>query len=157
MYGDLAIVALIESGRLRVDSDNGLVFAPKSNTPEKPVGAVTKKGYLRACITVAGRQMHFMVHRIVWVAAHGPLPRGHQIDHSDMDKRNNRLANLESVPALVNMRRAKEAGLCRGNGRTDDIRDSRGRFGKKSAGRLLDGRQWDEYPAPTPDTKGGRS
>lgn len=140
MHGDLAIVALIESGRLRVDPDSGLVFAPKSNTPEMPVGAVTRKGYLRACITVAGRQKHFMVHRIVWVAAYGPLQRGHQIDHNDMDKRNNRLANLESVPAQVNIRRAKEAGRFQSNGRMDGVRDSKGRFGKKVAGRSADTR-----------------
>lgn len=147
MRGDLAIVALIKSGRLRVDAEAGLAYAPRSNTPNKPIGAVTKKGYLRACVTVDGKQMHFMVHRIVWVSIHGPVPLDHQVDHHDTDKRNNRISNLEAIPALINMRRAKEAGLCRANGRTDGIRDAKGRFGKKAAGAMLDGREWREFPA----------
>lgn len=148
MHSDSAIIELIGAGRLTVDTDTGLVFAPKSNTPQKPIGAVTKKGYLRACINVAGRQAHFMVHRIVWVSKNGPVPHGHQIDHRNADKRDNRLTNLEAIPGRLNISRAKEAGLCRGNERKDGIRDAKGRFGKKPAGRLLDGRTWDEMPEP---------
>jgi hypothetical protein len=107
---------------------------------------VTKKGYLRACINVDGKQMHFMVHRIVCVSVHGPVPPGHQVDHRDTDKCNNRIFNLEAVPALTNMQRAKEAGMCRANGRADGIRDAKGRFGKKAAGARLDGREHREYP-----------
>lgn len=150
MSGDLAILALVESGRLRVDFDMGLVFAPKSNTPDKPVGALTEKGYLRACVNVSGRQMHFLLHRIVWVAKNGPVPPGNQVDHLNTDKRDNRLSNLEAVPAATNMRRAKEAGLCHANGRRDGVRDSKGRFGKARAGRLLDGREWNEMPGLAP-------
>ena len=146
MRGDLAILALIESGRLRVDADAGLVFAPKSNTPDKPIGALTAKGYLRACISVAGKQMHFMVHRIVWVSVNGPVPPWHQIDHCDTVKTNNRIGNLDAVLGVVNMARAKAAGLCRANGRKDNARDEKGRFGKKAAGRLLDGRTHDGFP-----------
>lgn len=148
MRGDLAILALIEAGRLRVDTEQGLVFAPKSNTPNKSIGAVTKKGYLRACITVSAKQMHFMVHRIVWVSANGPVPPGHQIDHGDTDKQNNRLSNLEAVPGRVNMARAKAAGLTNG-GWKDGPRDPEtGQFvGKRAAGRLLDGVTHDGMPA----------
>jgi hypothetical protein len=147
MRGDLAILALIESGRLRVDAHAGLVYAPKSNTPDKPIGCVTAKGYLRACINVGGKQMHFMVHRIVWVSVNGPVPKGHQVDHGDTDKQNNAISNLEAVTGRVNMARAKAAGLFRHVGRRDGVRDSKGRFGKKAAGRLLDGREWSEFPA----------
>jgi hypothetical protein len=154
MRGDLAILALVESGRLRVDYERGLVFAPKSNTPDKPVGALTKKGYLRVCVTVSGRQMHFMAHRIVWVAKHGPVPPGDHVDHRNTNKQDNRLSNLEAVPAATNMRRAKEAGLCRANGRRDGVRDDKGRFGKRAAGRLLDGRTHDGMPRPAGEGEG---
>lgn len=147
MRGDLAILALIEAGRLKVDAEAGLVFAPKSNTPDKPIGALTAKGYLRACINSGGKQMHFMVHRIVWVSVNGPVPPRHQVDHRDTIKTNNRIGNLESVPGLVNMARAKAAGLCQANGRKDSARDEKGRFGKKRAGRLLDGRLHSDFPA----------
>lgn len=147
MRGDLAILALIEGGRLRVDVETGLAYSTRSNAPDKPIGARTAKGYLRACVTLAGKQMHFMVHRIVWVSVNGPLPPNHQIDHCDADKSNNRIGNLEAVLGRVNIARAKAAGLFIGNGRTDGVRDSKGKFGKKRAGRLLDGRTHDEFPA----------
>lgn len=147
---DAFIVALIEAGRIRVDAENGLVFAPKSNTPEKPVGARTKKGYLRLCVSIEGRQRHFMVHRIVWVSVHGPLPPRHEVDHKDRVKTNNRIANLESVPGRINLDRAVEAGAFKNVGRKDGIRDAKGRFGKKRAGRELDGREWNEFPAVQP-------
>jgi hypothetical protein len=74
------------------------------------------------------------------------VPPGYQIDHADTNKQKNRIDNLEAVTGVVNMKRAAAAGLCKG-GRTDGIRDGKGRFGKKRAGRLLDGDQHDGYPA----------
>lgn len=147
MRRDLLILSLIKAGRLRVDTIAGAVFAPKSNKPEKPVGAVTAKGYRRLCITVGGKQMHFMVHRIVWVAAHGPLEPGQQIDHLNGEKCDNRLDNLEAVSGRENMRRAARNGLTNGGWR-DGPRDRKtGQFiGKKRAGRLLDGVEWNGFP-----------
>ena len=147
MSNDAEIVALIKQGRLRVNAEEGLVFAPRSNTPDKSVGALTRKGYLRVCIDVAGRQRHFMVHRIVWVSLHGPVPDGMQIDHGNGIKSDNRIDNLEAVTGDENMKRGVAAGAFKNVGRRDGIRDAKGRFGKKRAGRLLDGRTWDQFPA----------
>lgn len=134
---------LLKQGRLTVDTEHGRVYAPKSNTPERPVGARTKKGYLRVCLNVEGKQHHFMVHRIVWVAAHGPVPDGYQIDHVNAQKDDNRIANLEAVPGIENMRRGAANGCFKNVGRKGAPRDGKGRF---RPGRLLDGRTWDEYP-----------
>lgn len=60
---------LINIGRLRVDFDQGHVFSSASNAPERPLGALTKKGYLRVCVAVNGKQAHALAHRIVWCAA----------------------------------------------------------------------------------------
>jgi HNH endonuclease len=146
MRGDLAILALIEAGRLRVDTSEGLVYAPRSNTPSKPIGALTSKGYLRACITLGGRQMHFMVHRIVWVSANGPVPRGFQIDHGKEGKAVNRIQNLDCVTGPENMRRAVRDGKFTHVGRRDGIRDMAGRFDFKRAGRTLDGVTHNTFP-----------
>lgn len=143
---DGLIVTLIAMGRLCVDAANGLVFAPQSNTPTKPCGALTRKGYLRVCVSVNGKQAHLLAHRIVWVSQHGPLPEGHEVDHVNTIKTDNRLTNLESVTGPENMRRGATNGCFERVGRRDGIRDSKGRFGKKAAGRLLDGRTWDEMP-----------
>lgn len=113
MRRDQLIVDLIRTGRLQVDSDTGLVVAPKSNTPERPVGAHTPKGYLRVCMSVDGRQRHFMVHRIVWVSIHGALPEGWQVNHRNGVKDDNRLSNLEAVTCAVNMAHAADNQLTR--------------------------------------------
>lgn len=108
---DQIIVRLLEAGRLRVDFETGNVFAPKSNTPDKPIGTLTAKGYLRACINFDGRQVHVMLHRVVWIAANGVPPVTHQIDHGPRGKAINALSNLEAVPGPENMRRAAASGL----------------------------------------------
>lgn len=146
MNNDHLIIGLIAAGRLRVNASAGLVYAPKSNTPTKPVGAYTRKGYLRVCISTSGRRVLLMAHRIVWVSAHGPLPDGHEVDHRNRVKDDNRIENLEAVTRAVNMVRATRAGAFKNAGRKDGIRDHQGRFGKKAAGRMLDGRTWDEVP-----------
>lgn len=143
---DKLIIDLISVGRLRVVADAGLVFAPKSNTPDKVCGSLTKKGYLRICMNVDGKQKHFMAHRVVWVSVHGPVPDGCQIDHRNTIKSDNRISNLEAVTGVENMRRGALNGCFRNVGRRDGIRDSKGKFGKKVAGRLLDGVLHDGYP-----------
>lgn len=129
--GDDLIIEFINSGRLVVDAINGLVYSTKSNTPNKPVGSKTKKGYLRAGIGIrGGSQVRFMVHRIVWVSVHGKCP-GYEIDHKNRIKTDNRIENLEAVSGQENMKRAKEAGAFLHVGRRDGIRDKKGRFGFK--------------------------
>lgn len=141
---DADIVALLQAGRLQVDPERGHIYASRSNTPHRPCGALTAKGYLRVCVSVGGQQRHFMAHRIVWVSVHGPLPDGHTIDHLNLVKTDNRIANLESVPARINTQRAKEKGVYAAVGRRDGIRDAKGRFGNKPHGRTHD-----DYPKET--------
>ena len=146
MNNDELILSLIFQSRLLIDPVLGFVYAPKSNTPSKPCGAQTRKGYLRVCINIDGHQKHFMAHRIVWVSVHGPLPPGFEIDHKSTIKTDNRIENLEAVSGIENMKRGARNGCFKGVGRKDGIRDDKGRFGKRAAGRLLDGRDWLEMP-----------
>lgn len=41
-----------------------------------------------------GRSVCKTVHRLVWAAWHGEIPKGMEIDHCDDDKCNNALGNL---------------------------------------------------------------
>lgn len=148
---DQIIKRLLDEDRLRTDPETGHVYAPRSNNPDKPIGTITKKGYLRACINFDGRQVHVMLHRVIWISVHGiPEPR-FQIDHGIEGKAVNRIANLEAVPGNENMRRAAENGLTNGGWR-DAIRDPKtGRFrSKKAAGRLLDGVEHNGFPEARP-------
>jgi hypothetical protein len=53
----------------------------------------TSEGYYAASRYYDNRLMH----RDVWHAANGPIPRTHTIHHRDGDKANNRLDNLQLV------------------------------------------------------------
>jgi HNH endonuclease len=144
---DALIISIINAGRLRVDTEHGLVYALKSNTPDKPIGTLTAKGYLRACINFEGRQVHAMIHRIVWVSENGPVPEGHQIDHGQGGKPFNGIENLEAVTGAENMRRAARDGLTNGGWRDGPRDPSTGQFvGKRVAGRLLDGVEHNGMP-----------
>jgi hypothetical protein len=145
------VPALIDAGRLRVDVETGLIYSPLSNTPTKPLGAATLKGYLRICLNVGGRQVHALAHRIVWCAAHGPVPSGMQIDHVNGSKADNRLANLQCVTSRENMKRAAVSGLTNGGWRDGPRDPITGRFlGKARAGRLLDGVEHNGFPCVRP-------
>ena len=77
-------------------------------------------------------------HLVVWVSAGNSLPdAGEVIHHKDEDKTNNRIENLELKTRQAHSREHDQ----------ERERDEYGRFvGKKAAGRLLDGRTWDEFP-----------
>lgn len=116
---DAVALQLIKSGRLVVDFENGLVYSQTSNTPTKPVGSKTKRGYMRATISVGGKQVAFLLHRIVWIAANGiPDEKTPQINHKDTNKTNNKLSNLELQDNVGNCQHAAAHGLmgywCRG-------------------------------------------
>ena len=134
---DILISELLSSGRLVVDPLTGNVFAPRSNTPSKPLGAATAKGYLRTSVYVSGKSVTLLVHRIVWIAANGMLADSSlHINHKNGCKVDNRLSNLEAVTHVENMAHSRQLGLHKGCGRKDARRDSLGRFGK----------EWDEFP-----------
>lgn len=142
------IQKLLADGVIKVDFSTGHVFSTKSNTPERPLGAKTRKGYIRLCVSLDGVQFHGLAHRIVWIAAHGLIPAGMQVDHLDAIKNNNRLSNLSLVSQAENMRRAALMGLCTGGRRDGERCPTTGRFvGKAHAGRMLDGIAHDGFPS----------
>lgn len=69
-----------------------------------------KSGYLKVDL---GRRNTKSVHRLVWEAFHGQIPKGMEINHRNGSKIDNRLANLELVTRSQNMRHAYASGLMR--------------------------------------------
>ncbi len=57
------------------------------------------------------RSQHFTIHKLVALAFLGARPEGHQVDHIDSNRLNNRLENLRWLPALENFRRSSAAKL----------------------------------------------
>lgn len=106
------ILEMLRSGRLRVDFITGEVFSTRSNTPSKPIGSPTKKGYLRVALWRKGKSIAVMVHRIVWVAANGsPSDSAMQVNHKDGVKKHNWLSNLELQTNRGNLQHASRIGL----------------------------------------------
>lgn len=129
---DGIIIWLLDAGRLSVNTDTGQVFSSRSNTPEKPLGALTRKGYLRTLINVDGQPHSILIHRVVCIAAHGPAPVGKAfVNHKNAFKTDNRAQNLEWVSHVENMSHASAMGTHRFVGRRDNNRDQKGRFGRK--------------------------
>lgn len=69
---------------------------------------LTKNGYVQVSLFVRGRGRTLLVHHIVAAAFIGSRPEGHEVNHKDGNKANNRASNLEYLTKLANMRHAVE-------------------------------------------------
>ena len=111
---DRLIAALISAGRIRVDTKTGQVFSTSTGRKDRPLGSLTQKGYLRTQVSLNGRFVDAMIHRIVWIAENGvPLLPDLDVDHLNRDKTDNRIRNLQLVPVGENLKRAHRAGAYR--------------------------------------------
>lgn len=68
------------------------------------------KGYLKLTLSIEGNLRSVMAHRIVWEWLNGPIPEGIQVNHKDLDKRNNAPENLELVTGSGNIRHSYANG-----------------------------------------------
>jgi hypothetical protein len=88
-----------------VDPVRGIAFGQRGH-PIRP----SRDGYVR----LKARWNHprtLYAHRVIWEAANGPIPEGHDIDHRNGRKSDNRIQNLEPVLPAENARRALRKGL----------------------------------------------
>ncbi len=73
-------------------------------------------GYLRCVVWVGNRPSGRLVHRLVAEAFLGPPPAGHEVNHKNLQKRDNRASNLEWITRSGNLLHRAEAGIGRGVG-----------------------------------------
>lgn len=52
-----------------------------------------------------------MLHRAVYVAAYGPIPKGYDVHHKDEDKTNNAPSNLEALTRAEHLKRHRARGI----------------------------------------------
>jgi hypothetical protein len=86
---------------------------------------INGKGY--ACVTVNenGYGKAFLLHKLVWEQANGPVPMGHEIHHLDFNRANWRLDNLVAVDRQTHQEMHRKA-------RSTDINDKPGRKKEKN-------------------------
>lgn len=70
-----------------------------------------KIGYLLVRPVVDGKNFQITVHSMVAEVFLGERPEGHEVNHIDGDKTNNRASNLEFVTHAGNMAHARRVGL----------------------------------------------
>lgn len=68
------------------------------------------KEYLRLALWIDGELRNVGAHRVVWSHVRGPIPDGMQINHRDLNKRNNAIVNLEVVSGAENIRHSYANG-----------------------------------------------
>jgi hypothetical protein len=89
----------------------------------KPAGS-TRMGY----VSVAIHGRHFRAHRLIWKLQTGEDPGANEVDHINLDRRDNRWSNLRL--ATVQQNRAN----CRRKSRSDlpkGVKKNKGRFGAR--------------------------
>ena len=86
-------------------SDDGQVYS-KRQKRVLPQGT-TPSGYKQVDVyNDEGIKKHMKVHRLVYMAHVGAIPKGLEINHKDECKTNNRIENLEAVTHKENMNHA---------------------------------------------------
>lgn len=73
----------------------------------------TRRGYQTVRLRYEGRYRTFFIHKLVLLAFVGPRPDGHQCNHRNGRKEDNRLTNLEWVTGRENMAHSWAMGLHR--------------------------------------------
>lgn len=90
----------LERGVLRVDAETGAIYKADGERAEL---LDKRMGYGR--VRVWSRPYTLaMAHRVVWIAVHGLIPTGLQINHLNRIRWDNRIANLEVVAPTGNAR-----------------------------------------------------
>lgn len=71
---------------------------------------INRKGYYQVNISAGGVAITYEVHRIIYSAFRGEIPKGMVIDHINHDKLDNRIENLQVMTSAENSRKARDAG-----------------------------------------------
>ena len=64
---------------------------------------INEKGYQRVCLYKNGKHKYFQLHRLVYEAFYGEIPKGMQVNHINEIKTDNRLENLNLMTPKENI------------------------------------------------------
>ena len=86
----------------QADSETGEIISLKGINEKSLKQFISIKGYYRVNLCWNSKHKTYYVHRLIWEAFNGPIPKGLQINHKDENKLNNCLNNLEVVTPQYN-------------------------------------------------------
>jgi hypothetical protein len=92
-------------------SDAGNVRRACRYLPRPTLKPHLRRGYSALELSKHSQSKVVRIHRLVALAFLGPEPAGHQVNHKDGNKQNNRLDNLEYVTPQQNHQHAAKTGL----------------------------------------------
>lgn len=116
------LIALVHEGQWEID-EQGRIWRVALRTGRKgggshvvPVGRRRAEkqlpgGYLMVRAMLGGKRVCGVAHRLVWQHFFGDIPAGHQVNHLNGIKNDNRPENLQTATASENLKRAHEGGL----------------------------------------------
>ena len=84
-------------------SNLGNVKTLKYNKQHLLKPSTLKRGYQVVALYKNSKRKWFLIHRIVWIAFNGPIPKEYEINHKDENKLNNSLHNLELITPSENV------------------------------------------------------
>lgn len=64
-------------------------------------------GYKYIRVQMHGTSFSFFVHKVIFLAEHGAIPRGKELDHVDGDLSNNMSSNIAAVTMRQNLKKRK--------------------------------------------------
>lgn len=115
--GELVLLECVRGGWFEIDAE-GCVWrlAVRRDGKWAPCARrraekLTGHGYLTVRVMLDGHRHCALAHRLVYVAKRGPIPPGHEVNHINGRKDDNRPENLEAITASENMIHAHRTGL----------------------------------------------
>uniref|UniRef100_A0AB74UGU2 HNH nuclease domain-containing protein n=1 Tax=Caulobacter phage BL57 TaxID=3348355 RepID=A0AB74UGU2_9VIRU len=87
--------------RYKYDPSTGAITLRGSKS-RKRCGSVSKAGYRVMKVSYGGRRVQIAAHKVAWAIHHGVMP-DHDVDHKDLNRRNNRIKNLRKATRSQNL------------------------------------------------------
>lgn len=100
MTTDEMCLELANGDFLEIDFKKGIVYSRRF--ANKEIGCINTKGYIVSTLHLNGERKQIKLHRLIWIAKYGLIPKGYILDHKNRIKSDNRIINLRLADGKLN-------------------------------------------------------